>query len=661
MIGQRVGHFEISALLGRGGMGEVYRARDTKLDRDVALKVLPREMSQDPERVARFQREARSLATLQHPNVASIYGFEDLPEGRFLIMELVEGEDLSRRIERGPVGVDEAIAIAEQICDGLAAAHDRGIVHRDLKPANIKLAPDGSVKILDFGLARAYTGDLDDGGDPANSPTITAAMTGAGVILGTAAYMSPEQARGRPAGQAADLWALGAILWEMLTGRRLFAGETVSDTLAGVLKTPIDTGHLPDVVPDPVRRVVARCLERDPRERFQHAGDVRWSLLETGPRRSSAPATSRWPWLVAGAAVLAAVASLVLRPEPVPVGATAPPLRKFSMPVGAGPDLVDPVFSPDGNQVAYRTDDGIMIWDLEQREPRLLAGAEGGELPCWSPDGEWIAFGSGNQILKIPAAGGRTVPVLSALSTAIDAGQLEGNPHWDEQGNITFATGQTALHKVPARGGPVEVVVPLVEGDSDFHAFAALPDGRGWVIIVHRNDQGFGNLDLARADGTREPLIEALEGGIMEVCWSPTGHIVYEAATPTPGIWAVAFSLDDLKLEGTPFLVAENGTGPAASVNGDLAFAPRRGPRPRRSRLGRSRRGATPAHRPTPELTPLPRHLSGWVEDRHRHERRGRAQHRGLRCNARRTAPGVSRSAPPGTTSRSGCPTGTRS
>jgi serine/threonine-protein kinase len=239
VIGQTLAHYQITDLLGRGGMGEVYRARDSKLDREVAIKILPREMSGDPERVARFQREARTLASLQHENIASIYGFEETSEARFLVMELVAGEDLSERIARGPLPADEATSIALQIARGLEAAHERGLVHRDLKPANVKLTPDGKAKILDFGLARAYAGETTEEEDPSASPTITAAMTQAGTILGTAAYMSPEQARGKSVDKRADIWSLGVILWEMLNGRRMFQGETISDTLAMVMRDEI--------------------------------------------------------------------------------------------------------------------------------------------------------------------------------------------------------------------------------------------------------------------------------------------------------------------------------------------------------------------------------------------------------------------------------------
>jgi len=278
MIGETLAHYEITAKLGQGGMGEVYRARDTKLDRDVAIKLLPEAFAHDPERVARFQREARTLASLNHANIAGIFGFEESGSHRFLVMELVEGEDLSERLARGPVPQDEFLDYARQMADGLEEAHERGIVHRDLKPANLKITPDGRLKILDFGLARAFQGQTVDEGTLENSPTITAAMTRPGVILGSAAYMAPEQAKGRTVDRRADLWAFGVILWEMLTGQRLFQGEDISDTLAAVLRDDPDWDAVPDGTPEGVRRLLARCLERDPRKRLRDIGEARVRL-----------------------------------------------------------------------------------------------------------------------------------------------------------------------------------------------------------------------------------------------------------------------------------------------------------------------------------------------------------------------------------------------
>jgi serine/threonine protein kinase len=265
LIGKTIANYEITDLLGKGGMGEVYRARDNKLGREVAIKVLPTELSRDRERSARFDREARTLASLQHPNVASIYGFETAEDIRFLVMELVDGEDLSERLSRRAIPVDEAVDMAIQLAEGLAAAHSVGVIHRDLKPANIKISSEAKVKILDFGLARAYADEQGSGSDLEHSPTITA-MTQAGVILGTASYMSPEQARGKRADHRADIWSFGVVLFEMLTGRRLFEGETVSDTLAGVLRADVPWDQLPKDTPPGIRRLLERCLERNPHE-----------------------------------------------------------------------------------------------------------------------------------------------------------------------------------------------------------------------------------------------------------------------------------------------------------------------------------------------------------------------------------------------------------
>jgi len=306
MIGRTLAHYEVTAKIGEGGMGEVYRARDTKLDRDVALKILPRELSGDRERSARFEREARTLASLQHANIASIYGYEDVDGIRFLAMELVEGEDLAERLERGALSMDEALGFALQIAVGLEAAHERNIVHRDLKPANVKVGPDGIVKILDFGLARAYTGDPDDGSNPALSPTITAAMTQAGTILGTAAYMSPEQARGRAVDKRSDIWAFGVMVYEMLTGSRLYDGETTTDILGAIVLSRPDIERLPKKVPARVKAMLTRCLTPELPDRLRDIGEARIVLSNPG-----APATAGAQPIAAGSNRRWMVASLV--------------------------------------------------------------------------------------------------------------------------------------------------------------------------------------------------------------------------------------------------------------------------------------------------------------------------------------------------------------
>jgi serine/threonine-protein kinase len=329
MIGTNLAHYTVTAALGEGGMGEVWRAEDSKLGRDVALKVLPEEFAKDPERMARFEREAKVLASLNHPNIATLYGLEtvsgadadadsDAVQTTFLAMELVEGEDLSERIKRGSVPVEEAAAIALQIAEALEAAHEQGIVHRDLKPANIKLRSDGTVKVLDFGLAKAWDAESNDS-SVSMSPTLTAHATAAGVIIGTAAYMSPEQAAGVAADRRADIWAFGVVLWEMLSGRKLFEGETVSHVLASVLKDEVDLEELPADTPPRVRNLVRRCLQKKPRQRMQAIGEARIVLEEpmdeksaperdTGLSASAAPAASGWRrWLPWAAALVLAV------------------------------------------------------------------------------------------------------------------------------------------------------------------------------------------------------------------------------------------------------------------------------------------------------------------------------------------------------------------
>jgi len=432
--GDRLAHYEITGPIGKGGMGEVYRARDTKLGRDVAIKVLPTEMSKDPERLARFDREARTLATLQHANVASIYGFETAGTTRFLVMELVDGEDLSQRLQRGALPTEEVVGLALQLAKGLAAAHAVGIIHRDLKPANIKISSEGKIKILDFGLARA--GGADDKSDTGlgDSPTLTA-MTQPGVILGTAAYMSPEQARGKSVDRRADIWAFGVVLFGMLTGRPVFEGETVSDTLAGVLRAEVPWDQLPEGTSPTLRRLLERCLDRDPTRRLQAIAEARIILedLEAGRgEEPAAPATAggsrrreRLAWIVAVIALVAVAVVIITRNGPAPdsslVQSTLLPPEGWDF-APASPFAV----SPDGSQVAFeavtRPDNeketsgtnGLWIRDLASPEARRLAATNGGAYPFWSPDGQWVGFLADGKLNKVEARGGPIIPLCDA-------------------------------------------------------------------------------------------------------------------------------------------------------------------------------------------------------------------------------------------------------
>jgi len=503
LIGRTLAHYEVTAQLGRGGMGEVFRARDTKLEREVALKVLPAEMSDDPERKARFEREARSLASLQHPNVASIYGFEEADGVRFLVMELVEGQDLSQRLRDGAIPPDEARSIAAQIAAGLETAHEAGLVHRDLKPANVMVSPVGDVKILDFGLARAWFGDIGEDVDPSMSPTITAAMTQAGTILGTAAYMSPEQARGKKVDRRADIWAFGVILYEMLVGEKLFEAETVSDTMAAVLRAEPEWNRLPtDAAPD-LSQLTERCLQRDPRNRLRDIGEARLLLEPGGPALSTLGATAvatpeavrRRPWpvfvglTVVGLVVGGLLASLFLpEPEPAPVVyAMIPPPAGTEFDLdGASPGPAR--LSPDGTMIAFsaRDEDGqVMLWlrQVGAPEATMMSGTEDAAYPFWSPDSETIGFFDleESRLRKVSAAGGPP-------TTLCPAPNGKGGT-WNEDGVIVFAADAgVGLSRVAATGGEAAPLTTL-EGSANSHRHPRfLPDGQHYVYLVRTDD-----------------------------------------------------------------------------------------------------------------------------------------------------------------------------
>jgi serine/threonine protein kinase/Tol biopolymer transport system component len=424
-----LGAYRILSPLGAGGMGEVYKAHDPKLDREVAIKILPEGMRADPERIARFQREARSLATLQHPNIASVYGFEEDEDRSFLIMELVEGQDLSERLKAGPIPTGDAVTLSMQLLDGLAAAHEQGIIHRDLKPANIKITPDGEVKILDFGLARAYTGDPDSGTDILNSPTLTAAMTQAGVILGTAAYMSPEQARGEAVDQRSDLWSFGVILFEMLTGNRFFAGDTVSDTLAAVLRAELDWDLLAEDTPANVRRVLRRCLARNPKERLRSAADAKLELEDDEQPVTATSAPRRSPALPVAIGLLAVAliaAAWIFKPTARSIEDQLPTHLSLALPDGLqvasrdklplGVPQPSLAISDDGRLIVavveHEGDTWLYRRFLDDPEGELLEDTRGSYHPLISPDGEWISFMRGNALMKMSARGDHAIRLV---------------------------------------------------------------------------------------------------------------------------------------------------------------------------------------------------------------------------------------------------------
>ncbi len=638
MIDTTLAHYRITTSLGKGGMGEVWRATDEKLGRDVALKVLPDEFAQDPDRMARFEREARVLASLNHTNIAHLYGLETSPvipseaEGRvegpvrlaslaqgkpgggsgvvdasphpgpstpvslrdtsaqddtsavtFLVMELVEGEDLSERIARGPIPVDEAIPIALQIAEALEAAHEQGIVHRDLKPANIKITDDGTVKVLDFGLAKAWETETGDS-SLSLSPTLTRHATNAGVILGTAAYMSPEQARGKKVDRRADIWAFGVVLWEMLTGRKLFDGDTVSDVLASVLKEPPDLEALPPDTPPPVRRLLARCLERDPRNRLQWIGDARLELTETQHFEGSGhgyPAVTgrsrhrRREWLawLAAAAALAVAAVLWLRPTEVP----EPPLTRFSLGLGGTRTLsfIDqPILalSPDGRTLAMTATDAdtardvIILRRLDENDSEQLDGTAGTGEMFFSPDGSSIAFFADGKLKRASILGGSVV-------TIADAPNPRGGV-WLPDGTILFSPEYaTGLWRVADTGGAPEVKL-AVDPERDERTFRfphATPDGEIVLFTVGAldspNNYNDASIDVYSLEtGLRRTVIERAS----MARFASGDRIVFARSGD---LYAVDFDPDRLDVVGEAVPVIEDVGGDPSSGAGYFTIA----------------------------------------------------------------------------------------
>jgi serine/threonine-protein kinase len=535
---QTIAHYRIISKLGEGGMGEVWRATDTKLNRDVAIKILPDAFAQDAGRMARFAREAQVLAALNHPNIAAIYGVEE----RALVMELVPGPTLAERIAQGPIPLDEALAIAKQIAEALEYAHERGIVHRDLKPANIKITPESRVKVLDFGLAKAMTGEVAQG-DPASSPTLTmrAGASVAGMILGTAAYMSPEQARGQNVDKRADIWAFGVVLFEMLTGRALFAGATVSDTLAAVLKTDVDLSE----IPEPVRNVVEKCLRKDARRRWRDIGDVRLALEEGVPVARAQPQRSVLPWVVAlGLAAISVALSLLLWRATRPM---EHPLTRLSVDLGptAMPGLnLTTAISPDGRRLVFaaRGADGrqqLATRLLDQAQPALLPGTEGGADPFFSPDGQWIGFFAGSELKKISVHGGSPVTLCSAY--------IARGGTWGEDDGI-IAGSQSSLYRILATGGTRRPFTNTRPGELTHRWPQVLPGVRAVVFTASPSLTAMDNASI-EAVSLKTGQVKILQRGGYFGRYLPSGHLVY---VHQGVLFGVRFDPERLELHGTP-------------------------------------------------------------------------------------------------------------
>jgi eukaryotic-like serine/threonine-protein kinase len=456
-LGQRLGPYEILSAIGAGGMGEVYRARDGRLNRDVALKILPEVFAADPDRMARFEREARVLGALNHPNIAAIYGLEEFGSSRALVMELVEGETLADRIARGPIPLDEALPIAKQIAEALEYAHDHGVIHRDLKPANIKVTPDGTVKVLDFGLAKALM-DEPVAADPRDSPTLSMAPTMTGVILGTAAYMSPEQAKGKPVDRRADIWAFGVVLFEMLAGKPLYSGETAAETLAAVMmKEPVLEALPKDTAPA-IQNLLRRCLEKNPQQRLQHIGEARiviGGILSAGAPAVQPVAAQRQqhnftPFVAALATVL--LVALAGTYFFIHFRQTRPQERSIRFEIAPPERTTLSMFrlSPDGRYLAFTALGGgrnqLWLRSLDSLQAQALQGTDDPSYPFWSPDSSYIGFFAQGKLKKISVTGGPP-------QTLCDAPAGRGAT-WNNDGVILFAPNLTGgLYRVSAAGG----------------------------------------------------------------------------------------------------------------------------------------------------------------------------------------------------------------
>ena len=543
MIGELLAHYKVTAKLGEGGMGVVYRATDTKLGREVALKVLPDAFARDPERLARFRREAHVLASLNHPNIAAIYGMEE----RAIVMELVEGETL-----RGPLPVEAVVHYARQLTEAIDAAHEKGITHRDLKPANIKVTPEGVIKVLDFGLAKAAEETVAHS-DPDLSPTMTIGATRAGVIMGTAAYMSPEQARGNPVDKRTDIWAFGVVVFELLTGKRMFGGETVSDTLSEVLKSDIDWKALPKDTPPALHRLLRRCLERDRKKRLRDIGEA-WQ--EAPP--AAARFASRWPLIAAGVlAVIATIAILGWYRDSRTVGRS---LMRLDVSLGQYPVAINLLgtslaFSPDGTRIAFVAHGAggrqvLFTRRLDQSKALELSGTQDATSPFFSPDGKWVAFFAGGKLKRISAEGGAPVELCDAPASR--------GGSWGENGEIIACLSiRGGLVRIPSGGGNP---VPLTRLDpatkENTHRWPQVLPGAKAVVFTSGTAGEYvsSTIDVASlATGQRKTL----QRGAMFGRYLPSGYLAYIQANT---MFAAPMDADRLEL-----------TGPAVPVLDEVA------------------------------------------------------------------------------------------
>jgi len=571
---RQIGHYQVIAKLGEGGMGEVYRARDAKLGRDVALKLLPTAMAHDGQSLARLEREARTLAALNHPSIAAIYGLEESEGLRALVMELVEGETLSEHM-RGtggagekPLSPEEALSIAKQIAEALEYAHERGVIHRDLKPANVKITPEGAVKVLDFGLAKVLSDqDSMTPAIPANSPTLSAIATQAGIILGTAAYMAPEQAKGKQVDRRADIWAFGCVLYEMLAGKKPFEGETISDLLAAVIRGEPEWMALPETTPPAMRRLIWRCLQKDVRQRLQAIGDARIAIEEMlsgagadaetaisdGPipqAKRTSPLHGALPWaLGASTVLLAAVAAHLAFQSKPPQSAI-----RFAVPPPENTEFIyggEMGISPDGHDLAFIAQAGLdkpwVLWlrPLDSMTAVPIQGTEGAAAPFWSPDSQEIGFYAGGKLEKVAASGGPPQTLCDANNTA--------GADWSRDGVILF-TNQRSIYRVPETGGtPTLVAAPdPARHETAYRSPVFLPDGRHFLFQSSTGAPGERFIAVGSLDSKN---VELLTQASTNAAYAPPGYLFYMNRST---LMARPFDAKALRFTGQPVPVAEN-------------------------------------------------------------------------------------------------------
>jgi Tol biopolymer transport system component len=553
MIGRTLSRYTITAHLGSGGMGDVYRATDTTLGRDVAIKVLRAEVAHDPDRLARFDREARVLASINHPHIAAVYGLEEADGQKLLVMELVEGETLKQRIARGPMPLDEAVTIASQICEALDAAHERGLVHRDLKPANVKLAADGAVKVLDFGLAKAMEADSARAAAAADQTTSAATTspvtTRAGVVLGSAAYMSPEQARGRAVDRRTDIFSLGSVVFEMLTGRRAFTGDSAADVMGAVLRSEPNWAWLPGDLPPGVRRVLASCLEKDPRRRRRDARDVMLDLQralaesEAGSTEAFVPrGGGRLGWIAAAAFALIAIAAVTMLLLP----ASVPPEVRLEISTDGYASPAQFALSPDGRSLVYVARIGgvseLWLRQLDTVGARKLAGTEGAAFPFWSADSAAIGFFAGGELKRIDIAGGSPRAVTGATTN--------GGGAWNREGVMLVAMGAAGpLFRVPASGGEAAPATTMAPNHRSHRLPSFLPDGRRFLYFVE-GAAGAQGIYLGSLDGRDATYLAPSESSGV---FLPPRHVAFVREDT---LFAIEFDPDRGQVRGEPQIIA---------------------------------------------------------------------------------------------------------